>query len=59
MSDWLRGLASLPPDTVLLYLGVAFALGLQSLAVTLLLLERRRRQAAACQAIAQALPRPR
>lgn len=46
MSDWLRGVASLPPDAILLYLGVAFALVFQSLAVTLLLLERRRRQAA-------------
>ena len=46
MSDWLRWLASLPPDMILIGLGIAFALLFLSVAVTLLLLERRRRQAA-------------
>jgi len=46
VSDWLRWLASLPPDIILIALGIGFALLFLSLAVTLLLFERRRRQAA-------------
>jgi signal transduction histidine kinase len=46
VSEWLRRACALPPDTIGLYLGIGFALLFQSLAVALLLLERRRRQAA-------------